>query len=237
MSQGKEMLKAVIFDFNGVIINDEQIHQELINEILLRENLRPEPSEYQELCLGRSDRACLSDILSRRGRVASDNYLDDLIQAKTLAYRQRIESLETLPIYPEVKDFLSHLQEHNFRIGLVTGALLSEVQFILEKAEILNSFEVIVGGDEIKKSKPEPDGYLLAVERFNQLDNSLQLTPKDCLVIEDTPTGIEAAKRAKMQVVGIANTYPYHFMQRLSNWAIDYFSELELERVEKVLTS
>ena len=231
------MLKAVIFDFNGVIINDETIHQELINDILLRENLRPDPSEYQELCLGRSDRACLLDILSRRGRLISDEYLDNLIEAKSLAYRKRIESLKELPIYPELKDFLTHLQQHNLKIGLVTGSLSSEVEFILNKAEILNYFEVIVGGDEVTRSKPEPEGYLLAVERFNQLDDTLQLTPENCLVIEDTPAGIEAAKRAKMQVVGIANTYPYHFMQRLSNWAIDYFSDLDLTRVEKVLTS
>ncbi len=237
MSDKNEMLKAVIFDFNGVIINDEEIHQELINEILLGENLRPDPLEYQELCLGRSDRACLLDILSRRGRMVSDDYLDSLIEGKTIAYRQRIESLDELPIYPELKDFLTHLQQHNLKIGLVTGALASEAKFILEKAEILNKFEVIVGGDEIARSKPDPDGYLLAVERFNQLDSSLQLKPENCLVIEDTPAGIEAAKRAKMQVVGIANTYPYHFMQRLSNWAIDYFSDLELDRVEKLLTS
>ncbi|MGK7956032.1 MAG: HAD family hydrolase [Crocosphaera sp.] len=231
------MLKAIIFDFNGVIINDEEIHQDLINEILLGENLRPDASEYQELCLGRSDRACLLNILSRRGRVVSDEYLDNLIKAKTLAYRQRIESLEALPIYAEVKDFLTHLKQHNLSIGLVTGALASEAKFILEKADILNYFDVIVGGDEIVRSKPEPDGYLLAIKRFNELDNNLDLTPENCLVIEDTPAGIEAAKQAKIQVVGIANTYPYHFMQRLSNWAIDYFSDLELDRVEKVLTS
>ncbi len=237
MSDNNEMLKAVIFDFNGVIINDEDIHQELINEILLGENLRPDASEYQDLCLGRSDRACLLNILSRRGRMVSDEYLDNLIEAKTTAYRQRIDTLDELPIYPELKDFLTHLQQHNVRIGLVTGTISSEVKFILEKADILNYFEVIVGGDEIPRSKPEPDGYLLAVERFNELDNNLQLTPESCLVIEDTPAGIEAAKQAKMQVVGIANTYPYHFMQRLSNWAIDYFSDLDLERVENILTS
>ncbi|MGB5595100.1 MAG: HAD family hydrolase, partial [Crocosphaera sp.] len=107
------MLKAVIFDFNGVIINDEAIHQQLIEEILLGENLRPDASEYQEICLGRSDRACLKDILYRRGRVVSDDYLDKLIEAKTLAYRQIIESLDELPIYPETKDFLTHLQQHH----------------------------------------------------------------------------------------------------------------------------
>ncbi|MEM8781069.1 MAG: HAD family phosphatase, partial [Cyanobacteria bacterium P01_G01_bin.49] len=223
------------FDFNGVIINDEVIHQELINDILLGENLRPDPAEYQDLCLGRSDQVCLKDILSRRGRFVSDDYLKKLIEIKALAYRKRIETLEKIPIYPEVVDFLTLLKKRNLRIGLVTGSLCAEVEFILKKANLSVYFDVIIGGDDIQHSKPEPDGYLLAVERFNQLDNTLQLHPENCLVIEDTPVGIEAGKRAGMQVVGIANTYPYHFMQRISNWAIDYFSDLELERVEKVL--
>lgn len=229
------MLKVILFDFNGVIINDEAIHQELINEILLAENLRPDASEYQQFCLGRSDRACLQDILSYRGRFVSPEYLEKLIKQKTQAYRQRIETLETLPIYPGLEEFLIQIQERGLQIGLVTGSLVSEVKYILEKAAIAEYFKVIVGGDEIKGSKPQPDGYLLAVERFNRLDFNLQLRPSDCLVIEDTPAGIEAGKRAGMQVVGIANTYPFHFMQRLSNWAIDYLWELELERVEQVL--
>lgn len=231
-----EMLKAVLFDFNGVIINDEPIHQELINEILLGENLRPDSSNYQEICLGRSDRACLKEILSRRGRVITDQYLDNLIKTKTEAYQKRIETLETLPIYEDIFDFLTLLKQRNLRLGLVTGSLRSEVEFILKKAELKEYFDVIVGGDDTRVSKPEPDGYLLAIERFNQLDNTLQLMPENCLVIEDTPAGIEAAKRAGIQVVGIANTYPFHFMQRIANWAVDSFSDLELERVEEVLT-
>ncbi|MEA5533703.1 HAD family phosphatase [Crocosphaera sp. XPORK-15E] len=230
------MLKAVLFDFNGVIINDESIHQDLINELLLGENLRPDVLEYQELCLGRSDRACLKDILSRRGRVVSDEYLEQLIETKTKYYRQEIENLRSLPIYPELQEFLLLLKQRNLKIGLVTGSVVSEVEFILNKADLISYFDVIVGGDEIPNSKPEPDGYLLAVDRLNQLDPTLQLQPENCLVIEDTPAGITAAKKAGMQVVGIANTYPYHFMQRISDWAIDYFSDLELERVEKVLT-
>ncbi|HAC65080.1 MAG TPA: HAD family phosphatase [Cyanothece sp. UBA12306] len=229
------MLKAILFDFNGVIINDEAIHQELINEILLAENLRPDAAEYQQFCLGRSDYACFQDVLSCRGRLVSTEYLEKLINQKAQTYRQRIETLKTVPIYQGLEEFLKQIQARGLQIGLVTGSVVSEVQFILNKAEIADYFQVIVGGDEIKGSKPQPDGYLLAVERFNQLDVNLQLQPSDCLVIEDTPAGIEAAKRAGMQVVGIANTYPFHFMQRLSNWAIDYFWELELERVESVL--
>ena len=98
-------LKAILFDFNGVIINDEFIHEELINEILLSENLRPEVSEHKELCLGRSDRACLRDVLSGRGRVISEDYLTKLIKAKAQAYRQKLEQLENLPIYPGPRSF------------------------------------------------------------------------------------------------------------------------------------
>lgn len=229
------MLKVILFDFNGVIINDEPIHLKLIEEILLGENLRPSVAEFQQVCLGRSDRACLREILSRRGRVVSDEYLDKLIESKTQGYRQRLEKLEVLPIYPEIKGFLPKLQEKGFKIGLVTGALRSEVNLVLEQAGITNYFSVIVAADDVKASKPQPDGYLLAVERFNRLDFNVRLQPSECLVIEDTPAGIQAAKKAGMQVVGIANTYPFHFMQRMANWAIDYLSDLELERVEEVL--
>jgi beta-phosphoglucomutase-like phosphatase (HAD superfamily) len=62
------------------------------------------------------------------------------------------------------------------------------------------------------------------------------LQPQECLVIEDTFVGCEAAKRAGMQVVGIAHTYPFHFMQRVSNWAIDNFSQLDLDRVEETFS-
>lgn len=228
------VLKAILFDFNGVIINDESIHKQLIDDILLGENLRPSDSEHQELCLGRSDRGCLKDILSRRGRVVSDDYLTKLIANKAIAYRQKIEQLETLPIYPEIKDILPQIKSKGLQIGLVTGAVRSEVEFILSRVGILAYFSVIVTGDEIKTSKPAPDGYLLAIERFNRLNFNLQLMPSNCLAIEDTPAGIQAAKQAGIQVVGIANTYPFHFMQRQANWAIDYLSDLELDRILEV---
>ena len=229
-------LKAILFDFNGVIVNDESIHQELIDEILLGENLRPSESEYREVCLGRSDRACLGDILSRRGRVVSENYLTKLIAAKAKAYQQRLEQLENLPIYPDLKDFLAQIQARGLPMAVVTGALRVEAELVLNRAGIASYFRAIVAGDDLKASKPEPDGYLLAVERLNRQDFNWQLQPSDCLAIEDTPAGIQAAKQAGIQVVGVANTYPFHMIQRQANWAVDSLWELELERVEQVFS-
>jgi HAD superfamily hydrolase (TIGR01509 family) len=230
------MLKAVLFDFNGVIINDEPIHQELINEILIGENLLPLGSEFAELCLGRSDRVCLRNVLTRRGRQVTEEYLTKLINKKASLYRERLEKLEKLPIYEEIYSFLERVKARDLQIGLVTGAIRSEVESILQQAALGDYFSVIVTGDEISTSKPQPDGYLLAVERFNRWNFNLQLQPWECLVIEDTFVGCEAAKRAGMQVVGIAHTYPFHFMQRVSNWAIDNFSQLDLDRVEETFS-
>ncbi len=229
-------LKAILFDFNGVIINDESIHEELIDEILLGENLRPEALEYKESCLGKSDRACLKDILFRRGRVVTDDYLTKLIEAKTQAYQQKLEQLETLPIYPGIEAFLDLIKTQELAIGLVSGALRGEIELVLQKASLADYFSVIVAGDDLEASKPEPDGYLLAVDKFNQSLPNLNLNPSACLAIEDTPAGIEAAKKAGMQVVGIANTYPLHMLQRQADWTVDYFNEIELDRVKQVLT-
>jgi beta-phosphoglucomutase len=228
-------LKAIFLDFNGVIINDEPIHKELIEEIILGENLRPQEDEFKELCLGRSDRACLQDILARRGRFVSDSYLDRLVQTKTLNYQQKIASLKNIPIYPEIPLFLSKLKEKGLLIGLVSGALRSEVELILSKSNLLEYFDVIVAGDEIQSSKPSPEGYLTAIERMKIEHFSINLKPFNCLAIEDTPAGIQAAKSAGIQVIGITNTYPMHMLQRLANWTLDYLEDLEFDRVSQVL--
>ncbi len=227
-------LKAVLFDFNGVIIKDEAIHQQLIEELLIQENLRPAPDEFRDVCVGRSDRACLAELLKRRGRFVTENYLDQLITRKAAAYRRKLESIETLPIYPAVEDVIFNIRAARLPMGVVSGALRCEVELVLERAGIAQHFAVIVAGDDIKVSKPEPDGYLLAVERLNQTFPNLQAQASDCLAIEDTPAGIEAAKRAGMQVVGVANTYPFHMLQRQANWTVDYLNDLELDRVQDI---
>ncbi|HEY9704533.1 MAG TPA: HAD family phosphatase, partial [Allocoleopsis sp.] len=193
-------LKAVLFDFNGVIINDEPIHKQLIDQILLEENIRPVDKEYKKLCLGRSDRFCLLELLQFYGRVVSENYLNQIIRRKAQRYQEQISNLETLPIYPGLKELLIKLEELNLKLAIVSGALRSEIEIVLTRTELKNYFSVLVGGDEIRVSKPAPDGYLLAVERLNQLDPNLHLSPSQCLIIEDSLPGIQAGKNAQINV-------------------------------------
>jgi beta-phosphoglucomutase len=227
-------LKAILFDFNGVIINDEPIHEKLIEQLLMEENLRPRRGEFRQYCLGRSDRACISDILARRGRFVGEAVINQLIARKAQAYQTQLATLNPLPIYPGLEEFILQLQTAQIKMAIVTGALRAEVDLVLNRANLTQYFPVIVTAEDITVSKPDPSGYLLALERLNQQHPGLNLQASECLVIEDTPAGITAAKRAGMQVLGIANSYPFHMLQRQTNWTVDYFSDLDLERVQQV---
>jgi beta-phosphoglucomutase len=229
-------LKAVLFDFNGVIINDERIHLHLIDEILVQENLQPQKVQERQASLGRSDRACFQELLANRGRVVSEDYVTGLLNRKAQAYALELEKLDKLPIYPGVEDLIYQVRSRNLKLGIVSGALRTEIDLVLNRANLAEYFKIIVAGDDITTSKPHPDGYLLALEGLNQEYPELNLQPQECLAIEDTPAGIGAAKRAQIQVLGVANTYPFHMLQRCCNWTVDYLSELELERVQAVFS-
>ncbi|MEA5577377.1 HAD family phosphatase [Anabaena sp. UHCC 0451] len=227
-------LKAVLFDFHGVIIKDEAVHLQLIDAILVQENLQPQKLQERQACLGRSDRACFQDLLKNRGRVVTEEYLIQLLTRKAQAYVLELEKLEKLPLYPGIEDLIFQVRSHNLKLGLVSGALHQEIELVLERAKLSEYFNIIVAGDDINTSKPQPEGYLLALERFNQAYPDLNLQPQECLAIEDAPAGIQAAKRAQMQVVGVANTYPFQILHRQANWTVDYLTDLELERIKEV---
>ncbi|WP_421655581.1 HAD family hydrolase [Leptothermofonsia sp. ETS-13] len=228
------VLKAVLFDFNGVIIDDEPIHEKLLNQLLIEENMRPKQGEFRQICLGRSDRACLIDLFKNRGRILTDTYLNGLIARKARMYLQELETLEKLPLYPGLDDFIFKLRATQVKLAVVSGALRSEIELVLKRAQLSEYFSVIVSGDEVSSSKPEPEIYLKAIDRLNQRFPNLSLRPQECLAIEDTFSGIEAAKRAGIPVVAVANSYPFHMLQRRANWTVDYLSDLELDRVQQV---
>ncbi|HIK03193.1 MAG TPA: HAD family phosphatase [Trichormus sp. M33_DOE_039] len=229
-------LKAILFDFNGVIINDERIHLQLIDEILVQENLQPQKLKERQASLGRSDRACFQELLANRGRVVSEEYLTQLLHRKAEAYALELEKLEKLPIYPGVEDLIYQVRSQHLKLAIVSGALHQEIQLVLERAKLAEYFTVIIAGDDITTSKPQPDGYLLALTRLNQEYPDLNLQPQECLAIEDTPAGIQAAKHAQIQVLGVANTYPFQILHRCCSWTVDYLTELELERVQQVFS-
>ncbi len=224
-------LKAVLFGFNGIIINDEVIRQTLSEQVLLAENLRPNPDDYHAVCLGKSDRACLKALLFQRGRTLNDEALDKLLAQETAAYRAWLEPQEKLPIYPGLEDLIFRCRTSQVKMAIVTGVERSQVEMVLAQAKLAEHFPIAIAGDDISVagSKPAPDGYLKAIEQLNVAHPDLQLQASECLAIEDSFAGIEAAKNAGISVVGVAHTYPNHMLQRRATWVVDYLREIKLE--------
>ncbi|WP_035994483.1 HAD family hydrolase [Leptolyngbya sp. KIOST-1] len=225
------VLKAVLLDFNGVIIDDEGIHGRLIEELLLEENLRPNSQDLTECCLGRSDAACLRDLLARQGRVISEDYLAKLLDRKAARYQAVLQGLDPLPLYPGLDDLIYHIRTAQLKLAIVSGARRREIETVLSLVPWGDYVGLIVSADEVAPgvSKPAPDGYRLAVEQLNQQFADLALSPADCLAIEDSFAGIEAAKRAAVPVLGVAHAYPYQLIHRRATWAIDHLYEFSLD--------
>ncbi len=119
-------------------------------------------------------------------------------------------------------------------MAVVTGYLRTEVELVLSRANLADFFQVIVAGDDVTVSKPKPDPCLLALDILNQQNPGLNLQSSECLVIEDTFAASIPAKLTRMPVVGVAHTYPFHLLQPLANWCVDYLSDLELDRVQNI---
>jgi beta-phosphoglucomutase len=230
-------LKAVLFDFNGVIINDEAIHERLLEQVLLEENLRFKPEEFRQYALGRSDRVALMELCELRGRVLTESALQHLMQRKLQAYQATLQTMETLPIYEGIVDFIQTLRSAGCKLAVVSGAMRVEIELVLTQMGVRDAFSAIVSGDEISSSKPDPEGYLLGVKRLQTLFPELGLTLDNCLAIEDSFPGIQAAKAAGLGVVGVANTYPFHMLHRMATWAVDSLIDLELERFLPQITT
>ncbi|MBE9062149.1 HAD family phosphatase [cf. Phormidesmis sp. LEGE 11477] len=224
-------LKAALFSFNGVVINDEAIRQTLSNQLLLDENLRPDADDYKQVCLGRSDRACLKALLAQRGRTTSDEALDKMLAKKSTAYKQWLDSLDQLPLYPGLDDLIFRCRAADIKMAIVTGSQRQQVTDVLACTDWAEHFPIIVAGDDVAAtaSKPAPDAYQLVIERLNQLNPDLHLQPSECIAIEDSFAGIESAKRADIPVVGVAHTYPNHMLQRRSTWVVDYLREIKFD--------
>ena len=227
-------LKAVLFDFNGVVLDDERIHQQIIAEMIECEDLNLSLEDLQHHCLGRSDRACFQDLFDSEGQSLSRFQLHRLLSMKAKAYRQYLGALETLPLFAGLVELVEELLGAGITLAIVSGALRSEVRTVLQQTALDQAFAVIVTSEDVKKSKPDPTGYQLAIKRLNRKFPALDLAPCDCLAIEDSFAGIQAAKQAQISVVGVAHTFPFHMLQRQANWCVDYLNQIELDRIQSM---
>ncbi|HEX3279879.1 MAG TPA: HAD family phosphatase [Pyrinomonadaceae bacterium] len=199
------MIQAIFFDFNGVIIDDERLQLAAYQEVLRDHAIDLTEADYFG-ALGMDDKTFVRAAFERSNKVLTDEVLGKVLSAKGVQHRKLIE--DELPLFAGVVTFLK-AASRNFQLGLVSMASLSEIDYVLDRARLQSLFRVIVSAEDVTVCKPAPDCYRVGLEKLNAQRTSKQepqLMPADCLVVEDSPAGIEAGKQAGMRTLAVTNT-------------------------------
>jgi len=198
------MIKAIFFDFNGVIINDERLQMTAYQQVLQEHGIELTEAQYFA-ALGMDDRTFVRTALERAGKLTVE-ITEAVLRAKSKVHRKLIE--DELPLFPGVVTFLKASARH-FALGLVSMADQNEISYVFDRARLRKLFSVIVSADDVQVCKPAPDCYRHGLERLNEKRREarlLPLLPCECLVVEDSPPGIQSGKAAGMRTLAVTNT-------------------------------
>ena len=198
-------VRAVVFDFDGVIANSEPLHFSAFRDVLAAEQISLTEPEYYERYLGYNDDRAFREIGVERGRHWDEQTIANLIARKAVV-TEELERHGSI-LFPGAREAIEHLARR-CPLAIASGALRSEIERTLDRERLKAHFAVIVSADDGGASKPSPDPYLRAIARLAETgDGSDSLMPSDCVAVEDSPWGLESARAAGLRTVGVAHTY------------------------------
>ncbi|MBM4262014.1 MAG: HAD family phosphatase [Deltaproteobacteria bacterium] len=200
------MLRAVIFDFNGIIVDDEPIHFQLFQKVFAEEDINLTEEAYYSRYLGFDDRGAFEAGFRENQRELDAAELAQLIERKAVYYQEAIR--RHVAIFPGVIELIATLSP-TLPLAVASGALRNEIETILTTVGVKDAFRVIVSAEDVTRGKPEPEIFLKALAGLNaQSPASHAITAADCVVIEDSKEGIKGARRAGMKCLAVTNSHP-----------------------------
>ncbi|OUX37030.1 MAG: hypothetical protein CBE26_04190 [Kiritimatiellaceae bacterium TMED266] len=198
------MLQAVIFDFDGIIVDSEPWHHQAFNETLKDDQIQIDWETYQEIYIGFDDRDALKTAYKKAHKRLSSKKLNELIEQKAIIFEDYASTGKLTP-FPGVIELIKSIPVR-VPVGLCSGALRSDIEPIILAQKIKSSFKTIVTAEDTAKSKPDPAPYLKAL-------NNLEIKePSNTVAIEDTPAGIRSAKEAGMKVLAVTNSFSAQYL-------------------------
>lgn len=215
-------MKAVLFDFNGTLFLDSFIHEEVWIQFF-KEKLNYDMSkeEFYDRILGRDNNAIIRDMF----QIEDLSEIHRLSEEKEVMYRKRCNSLE-ISLVKGAEEYFGTLKDKKIPFTIATGANQSNVDFYFEVFHLDKWFDYskVVYDDGYFPGKPDPYGYIQACEK-------IQVNPKDCIVIEDSPSGIEAAKRLGAKEIYVISEEE-KIIEGVNGVVKDFYELIELLKIE-----
>ena len=199
------MLKAIIFDFDGVIADTEPLHLKAFQLTLKENGIELSDEEYFENYLAYDDKTLFKELLKDRNYEHNEAQISELMNRKSEHFENVLKG--NILVLEGVPEFISTISG-KYPLAIGSGAIRSEIIDILESGGLREHFEIIVSADEVINCKPDPEVFIEALRRLNNLDSVPEkISPQECLVIEDSTSGIKAAHSAGMKCLAITNSY------------------------------
>jgi beta-phosphoglucomutase family hydrolase len=187
--------KTILWDMDGVISDSYSFHFAAWQETFAKRGIKFTKEDFIKLFGTRNDFI----IRSVMGKAVLERDVKIMVQEKEETFRRKATG--GIKTFPGLVRLLNVLKKGNFKLGLVSSAPRENIDLVLNELNLAEIFDCIVFGQEVSESKPSPQIYLLAAKK-------LEVTPNDCVVIEDSPLGVKAAKTAGMKCLAITNTHP-----------------------------
>lgn len=190
---GRDMLKAVIFDMDGVLVNTEPIYYKVVREILNENNHDITYKEYEKY-IGMTNEYTWELIKSEYNiSTPVDELIDTMMVLKDVIIKR-----DGYELIEGVVELLEDLKNNHIKIGLASSSPICDILDVVQSTGIDKYFDKLITGESVKRSKPFPDVFLKAAEEL-KVDN------KECVVIEDSKNGVIAANEANMKCIGFLN--------------------------------
>lgn len=219
--------RAVLFDFDGVLVNSEPLHLRAFQEVLRSEQVELTEAEYYNDLLGFDDKGAFREVFNKRGLPLLPKVFLSLMANKSRVMMDLISN-ESFHGLPGVEEFVRGLWRDR-QLGICSGALREEIEAMLEGIRLRDCFGVITAAEDVTVGKPDPQGYLMTMEKVGEkLKRSLK--PADCLIIEDAPSVIRAVKAVGFPVLAVATS---HFASSLTDadWVTKSLEPSEIKKV------
>jgi HAD superfamily hydrolase (TIGR01509 family) len=207
---------AVLFDFDGVIVNSEPLHFFAFQHVLAVEKIALSEAEYYGELIGFDDRGAFKYVYAKHQIPLEPKVLLRLMTRKSEVVMELIEDRIYQPL-PGVEEFVRGLWRH-YPLGICSGALREEIEAMLEGVHLRDCFPVIVAAEDVKVGKPNPEGYLLCAKLLSE-KHKKPLKPADCLVVEDAPTVVKSVKAVGFPTLAVATSYPIEKLA-VADWAV-----------------
>jgi beta-phosphoglucomutase len=196
---------AVLFDFDGVIVNSEPLHLMAFQEVLAAEQIELTSEEYYRDLIGFDDAGAFKHAFATRKIELEPKTLLRLLTRKgemtmELIGRRHYEAL------PGVEAFVRGLWRH-YPLAICSGARREEIEAMLEGVKLRDCFPTIVAAEDVSVGKPDPSGYLLTAKLVGERIPAT-LKPADCLIVEDAPSVVRSVRKAGFSVLAVATSYP-----------------------------